>query len=38
MMIEVKSAGAPRMADLELLPLALPAGLTRPESNFSAPC
>lgn len=38
MMIEVKGAGAPRTADLELAPPTLTAGLTRPESNCSAPC
>jgi hypothetical protein len=37
-MIEVKGSGAPRMADLDLVPPILTAGLTRPESNFSAPC
>ena len=37
-MIEVNGGGAPRTDDLDLVPPTLTAGLTRPESNFSAPC
>jgi hypothetical protein len=37
-MIEVNGDGATRLADLDLVPPGLTAALTRPESNFSAPC
>ena len=38
MMIEVKGVGAPRTADLDLVPTTLTTALMRPESSFSAPC
>jgi hypothetical protein len=37
-MIEVNGDGRPPMADLDLVPPTLTAGLTRPEPDFSAPC
>jgi hypothetical protein len=37
-MIEVSGDGEPPMADLDLVPPTLTAGLTRPEPGFSAPC
>ena len=38
MMIEVNGPGAPQTADLDLVPPTLTAGLTRPDSTFSASC
>ena len=37
-MIEVNGDAGPSMADLDLVPPTLTAGLTRLEPDFSAPC